>query len=66
MAGYGNRTAPDYTAGTLGDQHDGTRLGLTDSQAPYSDAHPTYGSGTTGGAGVRLTTSYILSYPSGI
>ena len=54
MAGYGNRTAPDSMAEDLADQHDGTRLGLTESNAPYSNAHRTYGSGMTGGAGVRF------------
>jgi hypothetical protein len=51
MAGYGNRTAPDYIAEDLTDQHTSTRLGLTDSHGAYSNAHPKYGSGTTGGAG---------------
>jgi hypothetical protein len=51
MAGYGNRTAPDYTADTLTEQHSSTRLGLTDSHGAYSNAHPKYGSGATGGAG---------------
>jgi hypothetical protein len=40
MAGYGNRTAPDYTAESLTEQHSTTRLGLTDSHSP-----PTYGAG---------------------
>ncbi|KAF3039294.1 hypothetical protein E8E11_006216 [Didymella keratinophila] len=40
MAGYGNRTAPDYTADTLTEEHSNTRLGLTDSHSP-----PTYGAG---------------------
>ncbi|KAH6625669.1 hypothetical protein C7974DRAFT_425297 [Boeremia exigua] len=40
MAGYGNRTAPDYTADALADEHSSTRLGLTDSHSP-----PTYGAG---------------------
>ncbi|KAH7379400.1 hypothetical protein DE146DRAFT_317613 [Phaeosphaeria sp. MPI-PUGE-AT-0046c] len=51
MAGYGNRTAPDYSPDNMTEQHDSTRLGLTDSHGAYSNAHPTYGSGTTGGAG---------------
>lgn len=51
MAGYGNRTAPDYVAEELEDQHTSTRLGLHESSAPYSNAHHTHGSGTTGGAG---------------
>ncbi|KAJ4401914.1 hypothetical protein N0V91_007567 [Didymella pomorum] len=40
MAGYGNRTAPDYTAESLTEEHSNTRLGLTDSHSP-----PTYGAG---------------------
>ncbi|KAL1603329.1 hypothetical protein SLS59_004425 [Nothophoma quercina] len=40
MAGYGNRTAPDYTADSLTEEHSGTRLGLTDSHSA-----PTYGAG---------------------
>ncbi|KAH7065917.1 hypothetical protein BKA63DRAFT_524871 [Paraphoma chrysanthemicola] len=51
MAGYGNQRAPDYVANSMTDQHDGTRLGLHTSQDPYSNAHPKYGSGATGGAG---------------
>ncbi|KAF2027622.1 hypothetical protein EK21DRAFT_102454 [Setomelanomma holmii] len=51
MTGYGNRTAPDYTAESMTDQHESTRLGLHTSHDPYSNAHPTYGSGATGGAG---------------
>jgi hypothetical protein len=51
MAGYGNRTAPDSLAEDLTDQHTSTRLGLTDSHGAYSNAHPKYGSGATGGAG---------------
>ena len=51
MAGYGNRTAPDYIADNMTDQHTSTRLGLTDSHGAYSNAHPKYGSGATGGAG---------------
>jgi uncharacterized protein YjbJ (UPF0337 family) len=51
MAGYGNRTAPDYVADDMTDQHESTRLGLHTSHDAYSDAHPKYGSGATGGAG---------------
>ncbi|OAK97020.1 hypothetical protein IQ06DRAFT_338327 [Phaeosphaeriaceae sp. SRC1lsM3a] len=51
MAGYGNRTAPDYSPDDMKDQHGSTRLGVTDSHGAYSNAHPRYGSGTTGGAG---------------
>ncbi|KAF2819270.1 hypothetical protein CC86DRAFT_412978 [Ophiobolus disseminans] len=51
MAGFGNRTAPDYVAEDMTDQHASTRLGLTDSHGAYSNAHPKYGSGATGGAG---------------
>ncbi|KAF1847387.1 uncharacterized protein K460DRAFT_352533 [Cucurbitaria berberidis CBS 394.84] len=50
MAGYGNRTAPDYVAENLQEEHTNTRLGLTDSNAAYSNAQH-HGSGTTGGAG---------------
>jgi hypothetical protein len=48
MAGYGNRTAPDFVET---DEHANTRLGLHDSHHAYSDPHDTYGSGATGGAG---------------
>jgi hypothetical protein len=51
MAGYGNQTAPDYHPDSLAEQHSSTRLGLTDSHGAYSNAHPKYGSGATGGAG---------------
>lgn len=51
MAGYGNRTAADYVADDYTDQHSSTRLGLTLSDTPYSNAHEKHGSGTTGGAG---------------
>ncbi|KAF2624713.1 hypothetical protein BU25DRAFT_460886 [Macroventuria anomochaeta] len=40
MAGYGNRTAPHYTADSLTDEHSSTRLGLIDSHNA-----PTYGAG---------------------
>jgi hypothetical protein len=60
MAGYGNRTAPDYVADDLSDQHESTRLGLTDSHGAYSNPHPKYGSGATGGAG--FGTSLIYPY----
>jgi hypothetical protein len=42
MAGYGNRTAPDYTADNLTGDHSDTHLGLTDSHNPQP---PTYGAG---------------------
>ena len=67
MAGYGNRTAPDYVADDMTDQHDSTRLGLHESHGAYSDAHPKYGSGATGGAGFGaslLQTPYSLPLPS--
>ena len=47
MAGYGNRTAPDLSPEDLKDHHDGTRLGVSHSNA-YSGGHETYGSGATG------------------
>jgi hypothetical protein len=55
MAGYGNRTAPDYIAEDMADQHTDTRLGLHDSHGAYSNAHPKYGSGATGGAGFGMS-----------
>ncbi|KAF1939669.1 hypothetical protein EJ02DRAFT_513710 [Clathrospora elynae] len=51
MAGYGNRTAPDYVAEDMEDQHTSTRLGLHKSNTPYHNPHEKHGSGTTGGAG---------------
>lgn len=51
MAGYGNRTAPDYVAEDLQDQHTTTRLDLVDSNTAYHNPHEKHGSGTTGGAG---------------
>ena len=51
MAGYGNRTAPDYAAEDLQDQHTNTRLGLIDSNTAYHEPHEKHGSGITGGAG---------------
>jgi len=67
MAGYGNRTAPDYVADDMTDQHDSTRLGLHESHGAYSDAHPKYGSGATGGAGfgasLLQTHMLFLSLP---
>jgi hypothetical protein len=54
MAGYGNRTAPEYTV----DETDTTRLGLTESHDAYSNAHPKYGSGATGGAGFGASTFF--------
>lgn len=56
MAGYGNRTAPTYTATDLED----TRLGLADSHTAYHNPHEKHGSGTTSGAGFG-TSSYPLS-----
>jgi len=56
MAGYGNRTAPDYTAEDLQDQHSTTRLGLVDSHTPYHNPHEKHGSGITGGAGFGNST----------
>ncbi|KAJ4363601.1 hypothetical protein N0V83_009897 [Neocucurbitaria cava] len=63
MAGYGNRTAPDYLAENLEEEHTNTRLGLHDSQAAYSNAHSEHGSGTTGGAGFGNKRS-SMSKPS--
>jgi hypothetical protein len=60
MAGYGNRTASGSMAEDLTDQHDDTRLGLTESNAPYSNGHHTYGSGMTGGAGVCLNPEILF------
>lgn len=59
MAGYGNRTAPDYVAENLQEEHTSTRLGLTDSNAAYSNAHEQHGSGTTGGAGFGTSSTYL-------
>lgn len=64
MAGYGNRTAPDSLPEDLTDQHTSTRLGLTDSHGAYSNAHPKYGSGATGGAGFGMFTSMPFTHPS--
>ncbi|OAL48404.1 hypothetical protein IQ07DRAFT_645872 [Pyrenochaeta sp. DS3sAY3a] len=65
MAGYGNRTAPDYVAENLQEEHTSTRLGLTDSNAAYSNAHTQHGSGTTGGAGFgNKRSSLSTSAPS--
>ncbi|KAF1357317.1 hypothetical protein EJ07DRAFT_181508 [Lizonia empirigonia] len=53
MAGYGNRTAPDYTAEShphLSEQHSNTRFGST------STSPPTYGAGF-GNKRVSLTPS---------
>lgn len=61
MAGYGNRTAPDYIAEDMTDEHSNTRLGLVDSHGAYSNPHHKYGSGTTGGAGFGMYYSYIVS-----
>lgn len=60
MAGYGNRTAPDYTAEDLQDQHSTTRLGLVDSHTPYHNPHEKHGSGITGGAGFGNSTLPFL------
>lgn len=54
MAGYGNRTAPTSLPSSLTDAHDNTRLDLHTSRDAYSDAHPKYGSGATGGAGFGM------------
>jgi hypothetical protein len=59
MAGFGNQTAPDYTADSLTDQHDSTRLGLHTSHNAYSGAHPRYGSGATGGAGFGTSLPHL-------
>ena len=61
MAGYGNRTAPDYTPEDLEAQHTTTRLGLVDSHTPYHNPHEKHGSGITGGAGFG---TYIFLPPS--
>lgn len=61
MAGYGNRTAPDYLAENLQEEHTNTRLGLHDSQAAYSNAHSEHGSGTTGGAGFGTYTTNLTT-----
>jgi hypothetical protein len=63
MAGFGNQTAPDYTADSLSDQHDSTRLGLHTSHDAYSAAHPRYGSGATGGAGFGASLSHFPILP---
>lgn len=64
MAGYGNRTAPDYVAENLQEEHTSTRLGLTDSNAAYSNAHSKHGSGATGGAGFgKLLSSLTQQLP---
>ncbi|KAH5067720.1 hypothetical protein HBI73_132440 [Parastagonospora nodorum] len=60
MAGYGNRTAPTSLPSSLTDAHESTRLGLHTSRDAYSDAHPKYGSGATGGAGFAL--NFIAHY----
>jgi hypothetical protein len=62
MAGYGNRTAPDYVAEDLEDQHTATRLGLHESNTPYHNPHEKHGSGMTGGAGFG-TSSVLLAIP---
>jgi hypothetical protein len=61
MAGYGNRTASDYVAEELQDQHATTRLGLVDSNTAYHNPHEKHGSGTTGGAGFGEPRRFILS-----
>ncbi|KAF2875075.1 hypothetical protein BDV95DRAFT_591815 [Massariosphaeria phaeospora] len=50
MAGYGNRTAVDTNPEDLTKEHSNTRFDRDDAHA-YSNAHETYGSGATGGAG---------------
>jgi hypothetical protein len=66
MAGYGNRTAPDYTAEDLQDQHSTTRLGLVDSSTAYHNPHEKHGSGITGGAGfgISLPLFYPFQHPT--
>jgi hypothetical protein len=69
MAGYGNRTAPDYIAEDLQDQHTTTRLGLVDSNTAYHNPHEKHGSGTTSGAGFGTSTLHstpmqLPSHPS--
>ncbi|CAN9274822.1 unnamed protein product [Alternaria alternata] len=61
MAGYGNRTAPDYAAEDLQDQHTNTRLGLIDSNTAYHEPHEKHGSGITGGAGFGIMKNEKLS-----
>jgi hypothetical protein len=65
MAGYGNRTAPDYVADNMTDEHGSTRLGLHTSRDAYSDAHPKYGSGATGGAGFGMHFIFLLAHIAG-
>jgi hypothetical protein len=60
MAGYGNRTAPDYAAEDLQDQHTNTRLGLIDSNTAYHEPHEKHGSGITGGAGFGTYLLFLL------
>ena len=60
MAGYGNRTAPDYAAEDLQDQHTNTRLGLIDSNTAYHEPHEKHGSGITGGAGFGTYLIFLL------
>lgn len=62
MAGYGNRTAPSYTAADLESQHTSTRLNLVDSHTPYHNPHDKHGSGTTGGAGFGTKKGYFLGF----
>ncbi|EMD63628.1 hypothetical protein GGP41_005729 [Bipolaris sorokiniana] len=64
MAGYGNRTAPSYSASDLEPEHNNTRLGLIDSHTPYHNPHDKHGSGTTGGAGFGNKRSSASSTPS--
>lgn len=75
MAGYGNRTAPDFVADDMTEQHDSTRLGLHTSHGAYSNPHEKYGSGATGGAGFGMcniipqtsphTSNLCATLPSG-
>jgi len=60
MAGFGNRTAPDYVAEDMTDQHASTRFGRHTSADAYADAHPKYGSGATGGVGFGTSTCPTL------
>lgn len=64
MAGFGNRTAPDYVAENMTDQHDSTRFDRHTSVDAYSDAHPKYGSGATGGAGFGTSIYPLLPPPT--
>ncbi|USP77662.1 uncharacterized protein yc1106_04936 [Curvularia clavata] len=64
MAGYGNRTAPDYSKTDLEPEFTNTRLGLTDSHTAYHNPHEKHGSGTTSGAGFGNKRSSFTSSSS--